>query len=186
MIKPAAAHRPRSRRWGRNTRKVLLILHVIASVGWLGAVMALGTLIAVVYVSADDARSAAAASTLVVLARWPLPILAVGALITGILLGLGTRHGVLRHWWVAVKLVLNVAMIAMILTQLGPATDALSREALTALAQGRAVDITFNLFAPPIVSGSALVFATVLSIIKPWGPIRKQKKTTEKHQRTAV
>ena len=40
-----------------------------------------------------------------------LPAAAVGTLVTGVLLSLGTKWGLLRHYWVATKLTLSVGVI---------------------------------------------------------------------------
>jgi hypothetical protein len=44
------------------------------------------------------------------------------------------------------------------------------------LAGGAAVDRDLSdLFFPPAVSLSALIFATILSVAKPWGPRRRER-----------
>jgi hypothetical protein len=93
-------------------------------------------------------------------------------LVTGLVLGLGTKYGLVRYWWVAVKLVINLVLTTLVLVALRPGVDEvvargdriLDGEAVTA-AVG---DMAF----PPVVSTTALLVAIVLSVVKPWGRIR--------------
>jgi hypothetical protein len=36
------------------------------------------------------------------------------SLASGVVLGLGTKWGLIRYWWVAAKLVLNVVLVALV------------------------------------------------------------------------
>ena len=45
-----------------------------------------------------------------------VPPLSLGVLATGLLLGLGTRWGLVRYWWVLVKLILSLIMTVLVLT----------------------------------------------------------------------
>jgi hypothetical protein len=102
----------------------------------------------------------------------PILLSGLACLATGVVLGVGTHHGLVRHWWVLVKLALNILLTSLVVVLLGPAlSDAaeLGRQ----LAAGAAVDVaTSNLVFPPIVSGTSLVVATVLAVYKPWGWVR--------------
>jgi hypothetical protein len=102
----------------------------------------------------------------------PILLSGLACLATGVVLGVGTHHGLVRHWWVLVKLAVNILLTSLVVVLLGPAlSDAaeLGRQ----LAAGAAVDVaTSNLVFPPIVSGTSLVVATVLAVYKPWGRVR--------------
>jgi hypothetical protein len=92
--------------------------------------------------------------------------------VTGVVLGAGTHHGLVRYWWVVVKLVLNIVLTLLVLVLLRPGLDeaaAVGRQLATDAAVG--VDLS-NLVFPPIVSGTSLVVATVLAVYKPWGRVR--------------
>ena len=95
-------------------------------------------------------------------------------LASGILLGLGSKYGLVRYWWVAVKLALNLVLCTLILIALQPGLGEIAQYGRD-LAAGTATerDMT-DLFFPPIVSLSALTFATILSVAKPWGRLRKR------------
>ena len=48
----------------------------------------------------------------------PMSSAAMLSLITGILLGVGSKYGLVRYWWVATKLALNVVLATLILASL--------------------------------------------------------------------
>jgi hypothetical protein len=95
---------------GRRTRRVLVFLHVVVSLGWMGAGAANVVLAATALtVPREVARLCYhlvdRIDTVLVIPA------AFGALVTGVVLGLLTPWGVARHWWVLVKLVLTAAVI---------------------------------------------------------------------------
>jgi hypothetical protein len=104
----AVAARPGARfRLGRHPRRVALVVHLASAGGWLGIDIA----VAVVIVTATTTRDAATRSScllvLELITVWPLLGCGLACLLSGLVLGLGSKWGVLRYWWVAVKLDLN-------------------------------------------------------------------------------
>ena len=106
-----------------------------------------------------------------------------GALITtgllclasGLVLGLGTRWGLVRYWWVAIKLVLNVVLVVLVWFLLRPGVMEVAERGRL-FAAGETVSLAAgNMIFPPVVSTGALIVATVLAIFKPWGRIRKHR-----------
>jgi hypothetical protein len=89
-----------------GVRKLALAVHLTCSVGWIGAVVAYLALV----VSASTARDAqtvrAAWTAMEVTGWWALVPLAVGAVATGLIVSLGTRWGLFRHYWVLISLAL--------------------------------------------------------------------------------
>src|SRR5690242_1243183 len=82
-------------------RKTVLILHILSGVGWIGVDFALLPL-AITGLTTDDGETAAASyRAIALLVPWTIPALSLLILITGVLLGLGTKWGLLRYWWVA-------------------------------------------------------------------------------------
>ncbi len=88
-------------------RKLALTAHVTSSVGWLGAVVAfLG--LAVVGLTSQDAQTARGAYLVMEPAAWFVLVpLAFASLLTGLVMSLGTKWGLLRHYWVLFKLLLT-------------------------------------------------------------------------------
>src|SRR4028119_232268 len=54
-------------------------------------------------------------------AVWPLIATGLVCLARSVVLGLGTKWGLIRYWWVAAKLVLNVVLVALVAVALRPA-----------------------------------------------------------------
>ena len=108
-------------------------------------------------------------------AVWPLLTAGLVTLARGIVLGLGTKYGLVRYRWVAVKLVINVVLVALVAFALRPGlADAAAYGELLAAGGSGASDVGSLVF-PPVVSGVALVTATILSVFKPWGRLRRQR-----------
>lgn len=143
----------------KGTRKGLLVTHIVAAGAWIGMDVVMGILVFTTL--ADPGTDAIRA--LALFAVWPLFATGLVCLASGVLLGLGTRYGLLRYWWVAVKLALNVVLCTLVLFALRPGV----------VAAGATGTIGNGMVFPPIVSTTTLLFATVISVYKPWGRVRK-------------
>jgi uncharacterized membrane protein len=139
-------------------RRALLTVHIVAGVGLLGDVAAV-LAVNIRAASTGDATLAAASYELLamftVLFGIPLSLL---SLATGILLGLSSAWGVVRHGWVVAKLVLLLGVIVVGSVVLGPGTEAMRTGeggAQARLIAGSAYDVV------------ALTLATGLSVFKP-------------------
>lgn len=157
-------------------RKTVLTLHVITAVGWLGSDLVLLTL-AAAGLAGYRPEVVYPAMGFVGLALF-VPLSVVVWLI-GVVNAWATPWGLLRHWWVIVKLILTTAMLVAVFFALRPGLE-------SALAEGAALDQQerIGLMFPPVVSTSLLVFATVLSTFKPWG--RTRRATPDRPARTLV
>ena len=89
-------------------RNFALTAHVTSSVGWLGAVA--GSLaLAVAGLTSRDAQEVRAAYLMLELTGWFVLVpLSLASLLTGLIMSLGTTWGLFRHYWVLVKLLINV------------------------------------------------------------------------------
>jgi uncharacterized membrane protein len=108
-------------------RKFIFTAHVIASVGWIGAVVAYLALV-VAALTSDDGQTVRAAFRAMELLYFVLVPLAIAALVTGIVQSLGTTWGLLRHYWVVFKLLLTVIATTVLLLHL-PAVNSLAEAA---------------------------------------------------------
>ncbi len=101
-------------------RRVALTAHVVSSVGWLGAVAAF-LVHAVTGLASDDVLTARAAYVSAdVLTSAVIVPLAVASLATGLVSSLGTSWGLLRHYWVLIKLVLTVLATVVLVVHMQP------------------------------------------------------------------
>ena len=162
-------------RWrlGGRTRKAVLLVHIASAGAWLGVDVVMAVLVFTALGSDDDHTKALAFQALELVAVGPLLATGLLSLLTGILLGLGSRYGLVRYWWVAAKLVLNLLLTGLVLVALAPEVAAHAEQARQFDAGVPAVLGVGNLIFPPIVSPTALLVAMTLAVFKPWGRIRR-------------
>ncbi|UJW29966.1 DUF2269 domain-containing protein [Saccharothrix sp. AJ9571] len=86
----------------------------MTSVGWLGAVATVLVLAILGMVSSDLALVRASYVMMEPTAQFVLVPLAFAALLSGLVQSLGTKWGVLRHYWVLIKLLINVGAVAVL------------------------------------------------------------------------
>jgi hypothetical protein len=176
-METATAHRPvaeaapavfgdrRIPRLGARARKVTLIVHLASAAAWLGMDVVLGVLV-VGGLGATPQVASAMAVAIGAFIGWPIVAVALLTLGSGVVLAVGSKYGLLRTWWVIVKLVLTLVLIVLVLVLLVPSVAELATEARTL---GDPFTLDQQMLFPPVVSSSALLFAMALSVIKPWG-----------------
>lgn len=151
-------------------RKALLTLHVVTAVGWLGVDLVLLTLGVAGLSGVDPAVVYPAVGLIGRVLFVPLSVL---AWLVGMITALLSPWGLVRHWWVAVKLTITTVMLGLVLLALYPnLTDAWVLGA--ALPDRERLDLVMA----PAVSSTLLVIATVLSTFKPWGRTRRPAAVT--------
>lgn len=99
-------------------RKFMLTTHVVTSVGLLGAIASFLLLAVAGLVSPDAEMVRAAYPAMALIASAIIVPLAFAALLIGIIESLGTKWGLVRHYWLVVKLVLTVVAIVVLLLQM--------------------------------------------------------------------
>jgi hypothetical protein len=152
----------------RRARHALLTAHIVISVGLLGD--SAGFLAVAVRLAGTQAP-VGRTELLNVLNMFSMFFgipLSVGALVSGIALGLGTRWGVFRYPWVVAKLALIVSVMVVGGLVIGPAIDAMR--------QG-GPDASRQLMAAGAYDVMALAVATGLSVYKPGRPLREPRLT---------
>ena len=163
---------PAARRLGGTARKFVLVTHVVASGVWLGLDVAMAVLVGAAVATDDPQTRGAALQAVRLVTVWPMVTAGLVALLSGVLLGLGSRYGLVRYWWVLIKLVLTLVLCTLVVTALrgGVAEAAEAGRAITA--GGGEPWTAGDLVFPPIVSTTALLVAYLLSFFKPWGRTR--------------
>lgn len=149
-------------------RKLMLALHLTCSVGWLGAVVAYLVLDLAV-ASSNDAQLVRAAwlgMGLVVL--WAIVPLAFASLVTGLMMALGTKWGLVRHWWVLMSFLLTVVATVVLLSESAVVTRVASMAADPATSDESLLALPPTLLHS--VGGLAvLLVVQVLNVYKPQG-----------------
>jgi len=147
-------------------RKFALAAHLTFSVGWIGTVVAYLAL-GVAAVTSQDAQTVRAAWIAMELTGWYVIVpLALASLLTGLVMALGTKWGLFRHYWVLISLVLTILATVVLLLHM-PDVSVLADVAQEA--EGARLDeLGGDLFHPGLGLVVLLVIL-VLNVYKPRG-----------------
>lgn len=150
-------------------RKFALLLHVLGSVGWTGAVAAFLALAVTGLKDLQPITVRAVYIAMLPITWWIIVPLAIVSLVSGLLLSLCTPWGLFRHYWVVFKLLISGISLPVLLVH----TSIIRRVA--AAAMNANVDLQelypdrLQLVIASAAALAALVAATLLSIYKPRG-----------------
>lgn len=161
---------------GRPARRASLVVHVVASAAWLGLTLGLLALGVTAATAASPVAVDAAVRCMKLFADWLLLPLALLTLVSGLVLALGTPWGLARYRWVYTKFWLTLGTTVATFFALRPGANA----AAAAVAAGRPLPDAGDVLFGPVVSLSAYVFMTVLSLLKPWGLTRRGRRPRER------
>jgi hypothetical protein len=170
-------------------RKLALAIHLTCSVGWVGAVAAYLALDVTVATSQDPQAVQSAWIAMDRVVAWTVVPMAGLSLLTGLVMALGTRWGLFRHWWVLISLMLTIGATLVLLSEAGVirATAAMAADARTSADQLLAMPSTL----PHSVGGlGVLLVIQVLNIYKPagltrygWRKHQEERRATARRQR---
>ena len=100
-----------------SLRKFALAVHITSSVGWIGAVAGYIAL-DVAAAMGQDAQTLRAAYIGMELIAWYVIVpLALASLLTGLVMSLGTKWGLFRHYWVLISLLLTTLATGVLLVE---------------------------------------------------------------------
>lgn len=157
-----------------TARHVWQILHVTSAVGWLGILLStLALCMTGLFADQATARPAYDAAELIAEVFFAPATLLM--LVSGVVLGLGTKWGLFRFYWVVVKLGIGLLLVVAGTMTLG-ATIADTAD----LAAGPAVleyGAKIGLVGMIAVLSLLTLVALVLSVVKPWGRINRRART---------
>ena len=150
----------------RALRKLVLLLHITSSVGWIGAIAAFLAL-TITGLTTDESAVVYGAYVGMYWIGWYILVpLSFASLLTGLIQSLGTEWGLLRHYWIIAKLLINVlanTVLLLYMFELG------SLVAVLPTLAGREAVMSPS----PLLHASAalglLLTATVLAVYKPRG-----------------
>jgi hypothetical protein len=153
-------------RLARGHRQVVVIAHVLSSVGLFGIALTAVAFAALALWSGDASTRQALLRAIELLDRPLLPVLAVASVSSGVLLCLGTAWGLFTHVWIVAK---QVIMVTLIVTGVFWIGDAVRR----ALDVGAPSAVLLGLLVSHV---ALLVTATALAVIKPKARLKKEIK----------
>jgi hypothetical protein len=148
-------------------RRFTLTTHVTSSVGWIGAVLVFLAL-AAIGLSSENERTVRGAYLVMAPAAWFVLVpLAHTALFSGIALSLGTPWGIIRHYWVVLKLAITVFATVILMIYMG------TFKQMAGVAADPVVELGVVRNPSPLVHSVLalvlLIAATILGIYKPFG-----------------
>lgn len=174
----------RTRLMSQAWRKLTLTTHIAASVGWIGAITGFLALTVVELSSQNVLMVRGTLLSMNVIAWFIIVPLSLASLLTGLILALFTRWGLLRHYWVLAKLLINL-LASIIVLMYVQALGSLANMAAASTVSGaellslRGIDSVLHSGAALL----ALLVATALSVYKPRGMTRYgQRKQNEQRQ----
>jgi len=150
-------------------RKFALSAHLTFSVGWIGAVLvylALGVAAA----TSQDVQTIRAAWTAMELTGWYVIVpLAIASLLTGLVMALGTKWGLIRHYWVLISFVLTVFATVILLLHM-PTVSSMADQAQEA--EGARLEGLGGDLSHPGIGLVVLLVIQILNMYKPPGMTR--------------
>lgn len=149
-------------------RKFALTVHITASVGWIGAVIAYLALVAATMTSQDAQTVRGAYLAMEPITRFALVPLAFASLLTGLVMSLGTPWGLFRHYWVLAKLLLTILATIVLLSY----TQTVGFLADVAADPGADLDGMGGGLLHPAGGLVVLLLIMILSVYKPRGMTR--------------
>jgi hypothetical protein len=141
-------------------RKPLLVVHIVASVGLIGTTLVLLAL-GISGLRGADPRTVYPAARLV--EAWLVAPLAVTALASGLVQSVTSEWGLIRYWWVVIKLTITAVLTMVVFLVLAPGLAAIANTAAGQITDGQRLRVA--LF--PSAALVLLVLNVVLGTYKP-------------------
>jgi hypothetical protein len=148
-------------------RRFALTAHLTSSIGWIGAVLVFLALAAIGLTSQDE-RTVRGAYLVMAPAAWFVLVpLAHASLISGVALSLGTPWGLIRHYWVVLKLMITAFSTVILLIYMGTFRH------MAGVAADPILELDVVRNPSPLVHSVLalilLVAASILGVYKPFG-----------------
>lgn len=155
-------------RLATRPRAIVRAVHVLVSIGWFGLVVVMLVLSAAAMTTDGGTSPRFPYRLMDQIASPMIPIVAVATLVTGVALSVATPWGLLRHWWIVVKLVITLAVIVT--------GAALTGHWIQQAGAAPTTPARWLLVGGAIVHLLMLASAMIISVDKPWGRISRSSK----------
>lgn len=162
----AGKHDTKPQTW----RRPLLVVHVVATVSLIGTDLGL---LALGIASTRGAAPATVYPAASQVASWIIGPLVLIALGTGIVQALLLRYGLLRYWWVTIKLAVTVLFTGLVWFALIPRLAASAHSATAGETFSTAERLPLTIV--PAMAVALLIGLVMLAFYKPGGRIRTPK-----------
>lgn len=165
-------------------RKLALSAHLTFSVGWIGTVVAYLALGLVAANSSDAANVRGAWMAMELIGWYVIVPLAVASFLTGLVMALGTKWGLFRHYWVSISFFLTLFATVVLILHM-PSVSSIAQTARTA--EGQVLESLGGDLPHPAVGLVVLLVVQVLNLYKPKGLTRYGwRKEQEERARTTA
>lgn len=163
-------------RVGAQTRRVLVFVHIASSVGWMGAGAANVVLASTALVTDSPVLRHTCYSLIQTFDTFLVIPLAFLTLVGGVAVSIVSPWGLLRYWWVLIKLVLTMAVVALsTLGVSGWVADGIAAGASPS-PSGATLVVGF------VANIAAFLLMTWLSVAKPGGRVRPAEASYYHHE----
>lgn len=150
-------------------RKLTLTVHIVSTVGWMGAIAAFLSL-AITGLTSHDARLLDSVYVAMKLIGWRVIVpFGLASLLTGLVQSLGTAWGLFRHYWVIVKFVLTTVATGLLLLHMTLADRLADIADQPAFFGSRVHGLRIQITADAAAAVMLLIVNTILSVCKPRG-----------------
>lgn len=150
-------------------RKLALVVHIMSSIGWFGAVLSF-LVLAVTGLNAGDALTAHGVYAAMYVVGWFVIVpLTFASFATGLIQALGTPWGLFRHYWTIMKLSITAICSALVLLHMRPTGALAGAPVDTLLTDLHLQHMRTQLIADSSLALGALLVTAALAIYKPSG-----------------
>lgn len=153
-----------------QVRRLLLLIHIVFSLGWIGGVVTYLAVAVSALTASGELGIRSAWIAMEIIGWYALVPLAVGTVVTGVVLSLVTPWGLLRHYWVIISLVLTLFSTIVLILHMPDvsSTAAVARAGVSADVMQLGSDL-----AHPAIGLVVLLVVAVLNTWKPRGLTRR-------------
>lgn len=155
--------------------KVVLTSHILFSIGWFGAV-AVFLVFAIAGLLTQEAQLARSCYMAMEFSAWFVIVpFGLTSLLTGIIMAVFTKWGLLKHYWVVVKLILTLGCTVLLLLHLDPISALANTAWQPSFSNAEQSGEVIGLIAKSGAALLVLLIITTISVYKPWGKIQVAK-----------
>ena len=160
-------------------RKWLRAIHIAFSSAWIGAAVAIAIIPFVSGRASDGSELYTYYATIKLVDEFIIPPAGMGTFITGLLLCWQTNWGFFKYWSVVIQGVVTIGVILIGIFALAPWVEDLitisKAEGLLALQNAKYLHTQSMLKIVGTIAPAILIFGAFVSVIRPWGKVRKTK-----------
>ncbi|MGO4889529.1 DUF2269 domain-containing protein [Anaerobacillus sp. MEB173] len=152
-----------------RVRKFALLIHIVSTLGWIGAIACFLVLSIVGLNSENEQLVSASYLSMELTTLFVIVPLSILSLLSGLIQSLGTKWGLFRHYWVLIKLLLTLVAAIVLYLQLEPISYIADVAAETTLSSADLRGIRQSLVVHAVGGLLVLLVVTTLSVYKPRG-----------------